>query len=209
MKKKNLPQFFALILFFCFLVFTFLVSLNYFNRLDLQTTEILQQTIPRYLDIPFSLFSLIGSFEIVLIILLILWAIKKKLSYFYVLIFFGLFHITEIIGKLFVNHPNPPFKFFRYDISFSFPSSGVNTGSSFPSGHMGRTMFMAAILFFLIYNSKKLSKLQKKLLYCFIVFIALLMFVSRIYLGEHWFSDVLGGGILGASFGILSLGFLL
>lgn len=209
MKKKTLLNSFAAILFFGFLLFTFLVSLNLFNGLDVKVTQILQGIIPRYFDMPFSLFSLLGSLEIVTIIILILFAKANKLKFFYVLISFGLFHAAEILGKLFVNHPNPPFRFFRYSIPFSFPTSEVNTGSSFPSGHMGRTIFLSVIFIFTIYYSKKLSKIQKKLLYCFIVIIAALMFISRIYLGEHWFSDVIGGGILGAAFGILSLGFLL
>lgn len=200
--------FFSAILFLGFLFFLILVSINLFNRIDLLVTQELQKIIPRYLDVPFSLFSLIGSLEIVLIIILILWAKDKKLNYFYVLISFGLFHVVEILGKLFVIHPNPPFQFFRYSIPFSFPTAEVNTGSSFPSGHMGRTAFLSALFIFMIYNSKSFSKPQKKLLYCLIAAISILMFVSRIYLGEHWLSDVIGGGILGASFGILSLGFL-
>ena len=208
MKNNKLLFFSALFLFSGFLFFLILVSINLFNNTDLLVTKELQKIIPRALDVPFSLFSLIGSFEIVSFILFILWTKYKKLKYFYVLISFGLFHLAEILVKIFVNHPNPPFEFFRYSIPFSFPTAQVNTGSSFPSGHMGRTVFLSSLFIFMIYNSKAFSKLQKKLLYCLIAAISILMFVSRIYLGEHWFSDVVGGGILGASFGILSLGFL-
>src|SRR3990172_3022690 len=171
-------------LFLFFLIFTFLVHTNLFTTLDLLTTENLQKFIPTSFDTPFSLLSLFGSLEIVLLIIFVLWVLNRKLNYFYIFLFFGLFHIFEFIGKLFVNHPNPPSRFFRYDLPFLFPSSGVTTGSSFPSGHMGRTLFILVILVFIIANSKKLSVFQKKLLYCLIVIIVGLMFVSRIYLGE-------------------------
>lgn len=207
MKKAPL-LFFATILLLGFLFFTLLVHFDLFTAPDLFITENLQKFIPRSLDTPFSLFSLFGSFEIVLLIILILWVLNKKLNYFYILLYFGLFHVVEILGKLFVDHPNPSSIFSRYDIFFSFPSSGVNTGSSFPSGHMGRTMFMAIILLSIIYHSKKLSRLQKKISYLVIVTIVFLMFTSRIYLGEHWLSDVLGGSLLGAAFGFLSLIFI-
>lgn len=208
MKNKNKLLSFALFLFFTFLFLTILVGNNLFNGLDIDVTRFLQNIIPRYLDVPFSSFSLVGSFEIVLLILLILWVKSSKLNYFYVLIFFGLFHVVELLGKIFINHPNPPLEFVRYSIPFSFPTSGVNTGSSFPSGHMGRTAFIAIVFAFTIYYSKRFSLPQKKLLYFLTAVAVVIMFVSRIYLGEHWFSDVVGGGILGSVFGILSLRFL-
>lgn len=205
MKVKKIPLYFGTFLLFIFILFTFLVGLNLFKGFDLEVTILLQGLISRGYDTLFSLFSLFGSAEMVVIIILILWAIYKKLNYFIVLLYFGLFHVLEFLGKYFVNHPNPPLKFLRYDIPFSFPSSSVQTGSSYPSGHVGRTFFIAVIIFYLIYKSKKLSTTQKKFLYVFIAIIISLMFISRVYLGEHWLTDVIGGAFLGGSLGLLSL----
>lgn len=206
---KKIPlRFLAPILLLGFLVFTILVHFDLFTSFDLATTQTLQNIIPRSLDVTFSLFSLFGSLEIVVLIILILWAISKKLNYFYVLFFLGLFHVFEFIGKVFVNHPGPTSEFFRYNIPFVFPSSGVSTGFSYPSGHMGRTIFLSIIIIFLIFYSKRFSKFQKQLFYLFIILFDVVMFISRIYLGEHWFSDIFGATILGASFAFFSLAFL-
>lgn len=70
------------------------------------------------------------------------------------------------------------------------------SGYSFPSGHS-----MSSLIFygFLIYLSLKYMKRWSK--YCIAFALALLVLfigISRIYLGVHYASDVLGGIILGA-----------
>lgn len=199
MKKRPL-LFLSTFLLFAFIFFTLLVHFDLFTSIDLLTTESLQKFIPRSFDITFSLFSLFGSLEIVLVIIFALWAINKRLNYFNVLFFLGLFHVFEFIGKFFVNHPGPTSEYFRYNIPFVFPSSDVSTGFSYPSGHMGRTIFLSIILIFLIYCAKRFSKFQKQIFYLLIIIFDAVMFISRIYLGEHWFSDIFGATILGASF---------
>jgi len=208
MKKRPLKLLAAFLL-LGFLLFTLLVHFDLFTSIDLFATESLQKFIPRSVDILFSLFSLFGSLEIVLLIILILWAVNKILNYFYALFFLGLFHVFEFIGKVFVSHPGPTPEFFRYNIPFVFPSSGVSTGFSYPSGHMGRTIFLSIILIFLIYYAKRFSKFQKQIFYILIITFDLIMFISRIYLGEHWFSDILGATILGATFALLTVSFSL
>lgn len=198
----------SILLFLAFVFFSFLVHKNVFTQIDFDTTVRLQDKIPRRFDFFFSLLSLIGSFEIVSVILLVLWLFLRKLRFVFVLFLFGFFHLLELYGKAFVSHPGPPYLFFRYDIPFQFPTSYVQPGSSYPSGHLARTLFLSTILIFIIYHLQKLSAFQKRLLYCSIVIFVGLMFVSRIYLGEHWLSDVIGGSILGSSMGILSVLFL-
>ena len=196
------------IIFSVFVFFSYLVHKNLFTSLDFDTTVRLQNKIPEIFITPFSFLSLLGSVEIVSIILLIMLVILRKLRAIFVLFFFGMIHIIELFGKAFVTHPGPPFMFHKYDLGFTFPSSYVQPGSSYPSGHLARTAFIAVLFAFIIYGSKRFSKTQKQLLYCSITIIVCLMFVSRVYLGEHWLSDVIGGSFLGSAMGLLSIIFI-
>lgn len=199
----------GIIIFALFIFFSYLVHKNLFTGVDFDTTVRLQDKIPTSFNTPFSFLSLVGSFEVTSVILLLLWLFVRKVRYIFVLFLFGFFHLLELYGKAFVDHPGPPYLFFRYDIPFQFPTSYVQPGSSYPSGHLARTLFLSVVLIFIIFRLKKLTKFQKQLLSFIVVVIAGLMFISRIYLGEHWFSDVVGGSLLGTAMGLLSTLFLL
>jgi undecaprenyl-diphosphatase len=209
MKNRYLPALLwgaaSLIL---FVGFSYLVHLKIFTQIDFDTTVRAQNKIPVLFVTPFSVLSLIGSFEIVSLVLLICLVLYRKLSTIFVLIFFGLIHAVEFIGKAFVSHPGPPFMFVKYDLGFVFPSSYVQPGSSYPSGHLARTMFISILILLISHRSKKLPIEYKNLIYLAVLGFDLVMFVSRIYLGEHWLSDVIGGALLGLSMGFFSFLFI-
>ena len=81
----------------------------------------------------------------------------------------------------------------------SRPSSYIGDfrrhGYSFPSGHSTMSMTFALLIFFLFYP--KVTRRYRVALMAFCLLFPLLIGFSRIYLGVHYFSDVIGGFTLG------------
>lgn len=197
----------AVLFFTLFVLFTFVVKSDLLNSFDFNTTVRLQNHIPTKIDTIFSTLSLVGSFEILAGILFIIFIFRKKLISLLIFIPFAVAHLVEIIGKSLLNHPGPPHLFFRYNVDFLFPSSYVQPGSSYPSGHALRIIFVSVIFFYVIMKSK-INKNIKIFINIFLILFNITMLVSRISLGEHWTTDVIGGALLGLSSGIFALIFL-
>lgn len=206
--KKKVRLAVGLCLLALFFLFTWIVKKEILTQFDFNTTVRIQNHIPTRFDFFFSLFSLLGSFEITSLILAFFLVLFKKWRMFLSFILIGFAHIVEIFGKYFLVHPGPPYAFFRYNLDFLFPSAYVQPGSSYPSGHSMRSVFLAILLAYIIMDSKKISLLIKIVALTSIAFMCGIMLLSRVSLGEHWSTDVIGGSILGSAIAFLSLNFL-
>lgn len=187
-----------------FIFFSFLVHKNLFSQIDFNNTVRLQDHLSLRFITPFSFLSDIGKAGFVSVILLIILAVYRKLRAFLVFVFFGILHLIEIYGKTFVSHLPPPHFMLRTHDVFNLPEFYVRTENSYPSGHTGRAFFVTTLLAVMALKTGKLSRTQKVVVLLLLAAYDITMGISRIYLGEHWTSDVLGGAVLGLSMGLFA-----
>ena len=112
---------------------------------------------------------------------------------------------AEVILKLTVHQP--PMGLALSGVGFippqygpSYPLLSVPLGGSFPSGHASRFAFLATFVVIHLWERDGRAKKLRVLLV-----IALMLFVgfTRVYVRDHWPSDVVGGLALGAALALL------
>ena len=110
---------------------------------------------------------------------------NKKINICIVLNLLGIVVLNNVIIKNIIGRDRPS------DINII-----TEAGKSFPSGHSAVSMVVYGYLIYLTYNYIKNKKI-KYLLISILSILILVVGLTRIYLGVHYTSDVLGGYLLG------------
>lgn len=185
MKEKILKRDY-LIFFVLFILIVILIKFNLIQNIDTFIYEFSQKLSSDKTTIFFKAITFFASpVCLILLLLLMLLFLHSK----------GIFLLTVMIINQLIN------EFFKFIIRRPRPqvlTLVTERGFSCPSGHtMGAVIFYGTLLLF-IWQTKISLKIKYFLTILTIIFILLIGF-SRIYLGVHYFSDILSGLCLSIS----------
>src|SRR3990167_7239655 len=203
---RKLLLFLSILTILAFTYLSYTVAKERWQSLDFDTMVKIQDHIPRKFDQLFSYATLLGDWEVTLtfcVLMSALMLLRKRFWAFLGWLIIIPATIAEVFGKLVLFHPSPSVFFYRTILPLSLPQFYVHTNFSYPSGHMTRTIFIITIIFILVLFSKQ-SYFLKFVEITLLIFLALTLALTRIYLGEHWLSDVLGGLLLGFGMGLFA-----
>lgn len=143
-----------------------------------------------FLDAVGNIFSLLGDAEIISVVFCLFciglfFLLDRWLAVRFV-VGYAVAGFVELLMKLFVPVPPIPSQLGRtrdyaptVDVAYSYP---------YPSGHMIRAVFLLGAIYILWPNRAARAV---------VIVLLVLMAATRVYLGVHWLSDMIGGALIG------------
>lgn len=152
------------------------------RQIDRTFLDLVQSVAAPSLDLVASIISILGQAEVTggIALGLAVARLRGRQPDAWVPLLIVAVAAVEIALKTFVAQPNPPGELSR-SVEL-VPFVHVTFAGAFPSGHVARTAFLVGV--------------ARVPTWLAVVVVALMM-VTRVYLADHWPSDVLGGLLLG------------
>ncbi len=187
----------ALVYFIQFLLFTALAWFVHFNPvlpIDVAITQEFQENKAPWLESFMVGVSFLGNQPLlftglILVTAIAFWLVRLRLEALVIITLSVISSVVNFLAKLLVSRPRPTARL--VDILQH------ENGQSFPSGHVMSYVAFWGLLFsfgLILFNRRRWWH------YAILVISALFVILvgpSRIYLGDHWASDVVGGYLFG------------
>ena len=169
------------------------VHLYPINPLDIAITREFQENPSPWLNISMAIISYPGSspllFILILLAAVVFWVVGLRLEAIFIVALSAVSSALNVLLKYIVARPRPTANLVEV--------FQVASGQSFPSGHVMAYLAFFGLLFsfgIILFRGKRWWRIA--LLVVSAPFVALVG-PSRIYLGDHWASDVLGSYLIG------------
>ena len=182
--KKNYRRYLFLIPLVLFIADYLLIVNGWMKIIDQFVFESLRFFASDQLTEIFKIITNLGSFWGILIVIFLVFLVNRKVSYICLGASIIQTSLNRVI-KAIVRRPRPNVDVFIRESNFSFPS--------------GHAMAITCLYGLLIYYLYKSEIRYRKLLIVICVLIIVLVSLSRVYLGVHYFSDIIGGILLSSS----------
>lgn len=165
---------------FIFLIYILILALfketNFFDTLYIYRTDTLTKV--------FNIITKLGNWYTLILITLAFLLLKDKSKFKYISINLLTSSLLNLGLKFIFRRPRPALNLIGA------------TGFSFPSGHSMVSMSFYGFLIYMLLKSKN-SNILKIIGTVFLLMIILMIGFSRVYLGAHYMTDVLGGFLVG------------
>jgi membrane-associated phospholipid phosphatase len=184
-----------------FVVLTLVVGAGWLGSLDHQVLVFMADAWRPALHPLFRAIAELGGVELTSVLMIglmvFLWRGGFGADVFAVLAFPAAVAL-EVLYKMALYHPGPPRSISRDDgPSITDSMTGLTNLNSFPSGHVVRAVIAYGLIAFVVRRLAPWKAARDSAIPVASVIIVLVAF-DRLYLNDHWESDVIGGLLLGA-----------
>jgi undecaprenyl-diphosphatase len=171
---------------FCFIIMSYLVQAEHLVVFDRLVIDAVQGFEADGLTVAMKFFTYIGSLKFIVILtipifLFLFYVLRHRLE---ILVFLSVVYITPILNRL--------LKLYFHRERPDFHRLIEIGGYSFPSGHAMNAFSFYSILAFLVWRHVP-TKLGRVTVIILSTFMILAIGLSRVYLGVHYPSDIIGG----------------
>lgn len=189
---KSRSTIFAILLLLSFILLAIFVSNNPINEFDISISRFVQQFRNPALDQLMIWISAFGNVAVAFVAIVItsllfyIFKYKREALFIIAISFTGL--ITLSLKFLF-SRPRPTNQHVTLIESYQ--------NHSFPSGHTLSYVVFFGFLIVLMQQLKSIPTYLRNIISLFAYFMFIVGPLSRIYLGAHWFTDIIGGLLIG------------